>query len=67
MLAIDPASRARAGILALPHGEVQTPDFMPVGTNATVKALDPDDLHALGAQIILSNTYHLYQIGRAHV
>ena len=60
MLAIDPASRARAGILALPHGEVQTPDFMPVGTNATVKALDPDDLHALGAQIILSNTYHLY-------
>ncbi len=60
MLTVDPASRARAGILHLPHGDVQTPDFMPVGTNATVKALDPDDLRALGAQIILSNTYHLY-------
>ena len=43
-----------------PHGDVQTPVFMPVGTNATVKALDPDDLDEVGAQIILCNTYHLY-------
>jgi queuine tRNA-ribosyltransferase len=58
--ATDPDSRARAGTLTLPHGSVETPDFMPVGTNATVKSLDPDDLHAIGAQIILANTYHLY-------
>lgn len=42
------------------HGIVHTPDFMPVGTNATVKSLDPEDLTSLGAQIILANTYHLY-------
>src|SRR6185436_4717143 len=41
------------------HGEVRTPVFQPVGTNATVKALDPDDLHEIGASIILANTYHL--------
>lgn len=52
-------SRARAGRLETPHGVVETPIFMPVGTHATVKALDPDDLHAVGATIILSNTYHL--------
>jgi queuine tRNA-ribosyltransferase len=52
-------SRARAGRLQTPHGVVETPVFMPVGTNATVKALDPDDLHEVGASIILSNTYHL--------
>lgn len=56
----DSSSRARAGELRLAHGVVQTPDFMPVGTNATVKSLDPEDLKALGAQIILANTYHLY-------
>ena len=56
----DKASRARAGELRLGHGVVQTPDFMPVGTNATVKSLDPEDLKVLGAQIILANTYHLY-------
>ena len=56
----DKTSRARAGELRLGHGVVQTPDFMPVGTNATVKSLDPEDLKALGAQIILANTYHLY-------
>lgn len=50
----------RAGILKTPHGVVETPVFMPVGTHATVKALRPDDLQALGAQIILGNTYHLY-------
>ena len=53
-------SRARTGELRLGHGVVQTPDFMPVGTNATVKSLDPEELKALGAQIILANTYHLY-------
>jgi len=52
-------TRARAGRLQTPHGTVETPIFMPVGTNATVKALDPDDLREIGAQIILSNTYHL--------
>jgi queuine tRNA-ribosyltransferase len=52
-------SRARVGRLGTPHGEVETPIFMPVGTNATVKALDPDDLDEVGATIILANTYHL--------
>ena len=56
----DGSTRARLGHLRTPHGEVQTPVFMPVGTNATVKALDPDDLDEVGAQIILCNTYHLY-------
>ena len=51
---------ARAGRLELPHGVVETPQFMPVGTNATVKALDPADLREVGASIILANTYHLY-------
>jgi queuine tRNA-ribosyltransferase len=52
--------RARLGRLELSHGTVETPQFMPVGTNATVKALDPDDVRAAGASIILANTYHLY-------
>ena len=56
----DGSTRARLGRLELPHGVVETPQFMPVGTNATVKALDPDDITATGASIILSNTYHLY-------
>jgi queuine tRNA-ribosyltransferase len=53
-------TRARLGSLTTPHGAVDTPLFMPVGTNATVKALDPDDLIEVGAQMILANTYHLY-------
>jgi queuine tRNA-ribosyltransferase len=57
---VDGATRARRGRLRLPHGTIETPEFMPVGTNATVKALDPDDLREVGAQIILANTYHLY-------
>ncbi len=57
--AAEQGSRARAGRLDTPHGVVETPVFMPVGTNATVKALDPDDLREVGASIILSNTYHL--------
>ena len=52
--------RARAGLLRTPHGEIPTPIFMPVGTQATVKAVSPRDLHDLGARIILANTYHLY-------
>ncbi len=56
----DGSTRARVGRLELPHGVVETPQFMPVGTNATVKALDPDDIAATGATIILANTYHLY-------
>ncbi|HVH11688.1 MAG TPA: tRNA guanosine(34) transglycosylase Tgt, partial [Longimicrobium sp.] len=51
---------ARAGRLTLPHGVVQTPVFMPVGTQATVKTLTPEEVEGLGAQIILGNTYHLY-------
>ena len=54
------SGRARAGVLRTPHGEVRTPIFMPVGTAGTVKAVTPDELHALGAQIILGNTYHLW-------
>ncbi len=53
-------SRARLGRLELPHGVIDTPEFMPVGTNATVKALDPDDLREVGASIVLANTYHLF-------
>ena len=56
----DGSTRARLGRLTLTHGVVETPQFMPVGTNATVKALDPDDLRTVGASIILANTYHLY-------
>ncbi len=51
---------ARTGTLRLPHGEVETPVFMPVGTLAAVKTLTPKEVEALGAQIILANTYHLY-------
>ena len=52
--------RARAGVLQAPHGEVVTPVFMPVGTQATVKAVSPRDLDDLGATVVLANTYHLY-------
>ncbi len=55
----DDATRARLGHLVTPHGVIETPQFMPVGTNATVKALDPDDLREAGATMILANTYHL--------
>jgi queuine tRNA-ribosyltransferase len=60
ILNTDPASRARRGQLHTPHGVVQTPVFMPVGTQASVKTLNPEEVRDLGAQIILSNTYHLY-------
>ena len=51
---------ARAGVWHLPHGSVETPCFMPVGTNGTVKGLAPSDLEEVGAQIVLGNTYHLH-------
>jgi queuine tRNA-ribosyltransferase len=51
---------ARAGILRTAHGEVRTPAFMPVGTKGTVKAVDPDELRAVGAEIVLGNVYHLH-------
>jgi queuine tRNA-ribosyltransferase len=51
---------ARAGVLRTAHGEIRTPAFMPVGTKATVKALHPDEVRALGADVILANTYHLH-------
>lgn len=51
---------ARAGRLHTPHGEVRTPAFMPVATQGSVKALDSDDVEAVGAEIVLGNTYHLY-------
>jgi queuine tRNA-ribosyltransferase len=51
---------ARAGVWHLPHGAVRTPAFMPVGTQGTVKAVSPEELEALGAEIVLANAYHLY-------
>ncbi len=53
------AGRARAGVLETAHGTVRTPVFMPVGTQASVKALSAGDLHRLGAEVVLGNTYHL--------
>ena len=60
LLHIDKNSGARRGIVHTPHGDIHTPVFMPVGTQATVKSLTPEELNEIGAQIILSNTYHLY-------
>ena len=60
LLAADQASNARAGRMKTPHGEIRTPVFMPVGTQATVKTLTPAELEAAGAQVILGNTYHLF-------
>jgi queuine tRNA-ribosyltransferase len=56
----DGATAARLGSLTTPHGRIDTPIFMPVGTQATVKAMTPEELRQVGAQIILANTYHLY-------
>ena len=66
---------ARTGTLTLPHGTVETPVFMPVGTQGTVRALSPGDLRAAGAELVLANTYHLHvrpgeqvveKLGRLH-
>ena len=54
-----PDTWARAGTIHTPHGTIQTPIFMPVGTQATVKSVSPEELRAVGASIILANTYHL--------
>ena len=51
--------RARTGIISMKRGDIRTPAFMPVGTAATVKAMKPADVRAVGADIILGNTYHL--------
>ncbi len=56
----DKKTRARAGIIHTDHGDIETPIFMPVGTQATVKTLDQTDLENMSAQIILGNTYHLH-------
>ena len=60
ILGRDANSRARAGLLKTAHGEVETPVYMPVATQASVKALSQEDLDSLGVQAILSNSYHLY-------
>ena len=56
----DKRTRARRGVIHTPHGDIQTPVFMPVGTQASVKAMRPEEVRDMGAEIILSNTYHLY-------
>jgi queuine tRNA-ribosyltransferase len=55
-----PGTHARAGVIYTPHGEIETPAFIPVGTQATLKALVPEQLAAVGAQAMLANAYHLY-------
>ena len=60
LLKTDSATSARLGRLTTAHGVIDTPVFMPVGTQASVKALDPRELDEMGTQIILGNTYHLY-------
>ncbi len=60
LLHVDKNSGARRGVIHTPHGDIQTPIFMPVGTQATVKSMTPEELKENGAQIILANTYHLY-------
>ena len=56
----DSDSLARVGTISTPHGEVQTPAFIPVGTKATVKSVLPESMQDLGAQALLANAYHLY-------
>ncbi|MHB8763257.1 MAG: tRNA guanosine(34) transglycosylase Tgt [Deferrisomatales bacterium] len=56
----DPATRARAGVIHTPHGSAETPLFMPVGTQAALKTLHPDQVAQAGARIVLANTYHLF-------
>lgn len=60
LIKTDPRTRARRGRVTTPHGIIETPVFMPVGTAATVKAMRPEEVKNMGAEIILSNTYHLY-------
>jgi len=60
ILSRDPGSQARAGVLRTPHGEVRTPAFVPLATKGTVKALEPRDVAALGYDMVLGNTFHLF-------
>ncbi len=60
LVATDAATAARRGVFHTAHGDILTPAFMPVGTRATVKGVTPQQLEAIGTQVILSNTYHLY-------
>ncbi|MDD8046322.1 MAG: tRNA guanosine(34) transglycosylase Tgt, partial [Verrucomicrobiota bacterium] len=60
ILESDPSSAARVGRLQTAHGVVDTPNFMPVGTRASVKSVAPDRLIEIGAQMVLGNTYHLH-------
>src|SRR6185369_14917923 len=60
LLKKDRATQARRGTVTTPHGEIQTPIFMPVATHAAMKAMTPSQVQETGAQIILSNTYHLH-------
>src|SRR3989338_7045773 len=57
---IKKSKAARAGIIKTPHGDIETPAFVPVGTQGSVKAISPKDLKEAGAQIVLANTYHLH-------
>ena len=59
ILSVDPGSAARRGRITTPHGTIETPAFMPVGTAGTVKGMTPEDLESLGFEIVLGNTYHL--------
>lgn len=60
LLKTDGATKARAGVFSTPHGEIETPVFMPVGTQGTVKTLGSEDVIQMGYKILLSNTYHLF-------
>jgi queuine tRNA-ribosyltransferase len=60
LIAHDPDTRARAGRFQTPHGAINTPMFMPVGTRATVKGVTPAQLREIGAEVVLANTYHLF-------
>lgn len=55
-----PGKHGRSGVIHTPHGDIQTPAFIPVATKATVKTLTPEQIRSTGAQAILSNAYHLY-------
>ncbi len=59
----DSKSKARLGLLKTPHGDIQTPAFMPIGTRGTVKGLAPEEVKQAGAEVILANTYHLWLAG----
>src|SRR5947208_15299448 len=58
--ATDKSTKARRGRLTTGHGLIETPAFMPVGTQGSVKAISPRELHEMNAQVVLSNTYHLF-------